>query len=42
MKSDNCDIANLSPEQLEAIKDFESDFTSKFGNPVYVIAYQSH
>ena len=42
MKSDNCDIANLSPEQLKAIKDFESDFTSKFGSPVYVIAYQSH
>lgn len=42
MKSDNCDIATLSPEQLKAIKDFENDFISRFGNPVYVIAYQSH
>lgn len=42
MNTDNVNIADLSPEELKAIKDFEKDFISRFDNHVYVIAYQSH
>lgn len=41
MNTDNVNIADLSPEELIAIKEFEKEFISKFDNHVYVIAYQS-
>ena len=39
MHADNINIATLSTEELDTIKKFEKEFTSKHGNHILLLAF---
>jgi hypothetical protein len=40
MKANNTNFANLTPDQVSAINQYEDDFTKKYGSNVFLVALQ--
>ncbi len=42
MHADNMNFASLSSEELDDLKKFEKDFASKFGNHIFLLAFNQN